>query len=78
MITIDTELGMDVVEFYCGLYNIGDDINVEISDVDDLCDYGYCIVNDKHYEIEIRSGLKIVDYVLNKIQNVNKQIIILF
>lgn len=62
MITIDTELGMDVVQFYCGLYNMKG-INVDISSVDDLCDYGYCIVNDKHYEIEIRSGLKIVDYV---------------
>ena len=62
MITIDSELGMDVVQFYCGLYNMKG-INIDINNVDNLFDYGYCIVNDKHYEIEIRRGLKIVDYV---------------
>ena len=62
MITIDSELGRDVVEFYCGLYNM-DGVNVDISDVDELDDYGYCIVSDKHYEIEIRSGLKFSYYV---------------
>ena len=64
MITIDSELGRDVVEFYCGLYNM-EGVNVDISSVDELDDYGYCIVSssDGNYEIEIRSGLKIVDYV---------------